>query len=154
MINLGGLKVGSPVFDDGDMLSDKYGYTFENVNPPLSFSGVPEDAESLVVVVDDPDAMKPAGKIWDHWVVWNIEPDVGQIEEGKVPPGAVEGRNDFGERGYGGPNPPDGIHKYRFKVYALDKRLDISESSTKKDVEEAMKGHVLDDDQIIGSFGP
>mgnify|MGYP006305944211 CR=1 FL=1 len=138
------LKLKSPVFSDGDPIPEKYGLTQENINPPLEFEGGPEDAESLVLLMDDPDAMKPAGKVWDHWTVWHINPKTPEISEGSAPPEAMQGMTDFGETGYGGPNPPDGVHTYRFRLFALDTVLDLSERATKDDVEAEMEGHVLE----------
>ncbi|WP_136687712.1 YbhB/YbcL family Raf kinase inhibitor-like protein [Halorhabdus amylolytica] len=143
----------SPAFDDGAPIPEEYGYTERNVNPPLSLAGVPDDTESLAVVMDDPDALEPAGKIWDHWVVWNVPPDVTTIpEEYDVADG--EGRNDFGERGYGGPNPPDGRHTYRFVAYALDTTLSLQPGATKDDLESAIEGHVLAEDMLEGTYVP
>jgi len=144
------MKLASPAFEDGENIPEKYGYTRENVNPPLEISGVLSKAKSLVLLMDDPDAVEPAGKIWDHWVVWNIPPSKEKVEEGENP--GVKGMTDFRERGYGGPNPPDREHTYRFKLYALDTELDLSEEATKEDVQEAMEGHVLEDAKLEGRF--
>lgn len=135
-------------------MPEKYGYTRENVNPPLQFEDVPSGTESLVLLMDDPDAREPAGKIWDHWTVWNIPADTRQIDEGETPAGAEEGMTDFRDTGYGGPNPPDGEHTYRFRAYALDTSLDLSEEATKEDVLEKMEGHVLEEAQLEGRFSP
>lgn len=148
------LKLVSPKFSDGEKISRKYGYTNKNINPPLEISGVPDKTESLALVMDDPDAMEPAGKIWDHWVIWNISPEIEIIEEDDVPRGAVEGKNDYKKLGYGGPNPPDKEHTYIFKLYALDTKLDLKEGSTKDDLEDAMKGHELDKTKLIGTYAP
>ncbi|MFB6291783.1 MAG: YbhB/YbcL family Raf kinase inhibitor-like protein [Candidatus Nanohaloarchaea archaeon] len=148
------MKLTSPAFDDGGMMPEKYGYTRQNVNPPLRFKEVPEETASLVLLVDDPDAVEPAGKVWDHWTVWNIPAGTAEVEEGSTPPGAVEGMTDFGEPGYGGPNPPDGEHTYRFRLYALDTRLDLPANATKEDVQDAMEGHVLDTAELEGTFAP
>jgi len=144
----------SSKFSDGEAIPEKYGYKRENVNPPLKIKGVPDSAGSLALVMDDPDAMKPAGKVWDHWVVWNIDPDTTIIKEGQAPKGATEGKNDYGENVYGGPNPPDGEHTYNFKLYALDTTLDIPSGSTKKDLEKAMMGHIIDKTKLTGTFKP
>lgn len=148
------MKLSSPAFSDGESIPEKYGYTEKNVNPPLKIEDVPEEAESLVLLMDDPDAIEPAGKIWDHWIVWNIDPDTTEISKGSVPSGAVEGKTDFGEVGYGGPNPPDKEHTYRFRLFALDSELDLSKSSMKDDVEEAMEGKVLAEAKLTGTFAP
>jgi Raf kinase inhibitor-like YbhB/YbcL family protein len=150
------LQLSSSAFEDGGPIPEKYGYDAENVNPPLSVSGVPEDAASLALVVDDPDAMEPAGKVWDHWTVWNIPPEVEQIPEDWNPEaeGASEGTNDFDERGYGGPAPPDREHTYQFKVYALDTRLDLGASSGREEVEAAIEGNELDSAVLAGTYAP
>ncbi|MFB6357108.1 MAG: YbhB/YbcL family Raf kinase inhibitor-like protein [bacterium] len=151
---MGTLTLTSTKFSDGETIPDQYGYTTSNINPPLTVDGVPGEAESLVLIMDDPDALEPAGKIWDHWVVWDIDPSIGTIPEDWNASAAVEGENDYGEPGYGGPNPPDGEHTYYFKLYALDTTLDLSEGSTKDEVESAMEGHVLDKTELTGTFTP
>ncbi len=148
------LKLTSPEFDNGGEIPRKYGYKFENVNPPLEIQGIPDDTESLVLIIDDPDAKEPAGKIWDHWVMWNIEPNTTYIDVNADPPGAVEGKNDYGKSGYGGPNPPDKRHTYRFMLFALDTTLDLRSWASKRDVQKAMKGHVLDKVMLKGTYAP
>jgi hypothetical protein len=148
------MRLSSPAFEDGGPIPDRYGYTASNVNPPLTVEGVPEAAVSLALIVDDPDAMEPAGKVWDHWVVWNVPPDVEEIPEGWSVAGATEGRNDYGESGYGGPNPPDREHTYRFRLYALDEPLSLSASATKADLRAAMEGHVLAEAELTGTYAP
>lgn len=144
----------SPSFRDGEPIPREYGYEERNVNPPLIVENVPEEAESLALIVDDPDAREPAGKIWDHWLVWNIDPDIGEIREAWDPGDAVEGQNDFGETGYGGPNPPDREHTYEFTVYALNTTLDLSSSATKDELTEAMEGRVLAESRLTGTYAP
>ncbi|PSP31218.1 YbhB/YbcL family Raf kinase inhibitor-like protein [Halobacteriales archaeon QH_10_67_22] len=148
------LELSSPAFDDGQRIPEKYGYTVDNVNPPLSITGVPESAESLVLVVDDPDAREPAGKIWDHWVLCNVSPDVGEIPEDwdASAHGATEGQNDFGETGWGGPNPPDREHTYRFLLYALDTTLDLESTATKDDLYDAAEGYVVGKAHLEGTY--
>lgn len=148
------IKLTSPKFSDGEKIPRKYGYANENINLPLKIYGVPDQTESLALVMDDPDAMEPAGKIWDHWVIWNISPDIEIIEEDDVPQGSVEGKNDYKKLGYGGPNPPDKEHTYIFKLYALDTKLDLKRGSTKDDLEGAMKGHVIDKTKLTGTYAP
>lgn len=150
------LELSSPAFEDGERIPERYGYTEENVNPPLSIEGVPEEAESLALIVDDPDAREPAGKVWDHWLVWNIDPATEEIPEDWDPEadGATEGENDYGERGYGGPNPPDREHTYRFRLYALDARFKQETSMDKADLEDAMTEHVLGDGLLRGTYAP
>ena len=144
----------SSAFHEGEAIPKKYSYKDENVNPPLDISGIPEDAGSLVLIMDDPDAVKPAGKVWDHWLVWNIDPGIDSIDEDSVPEGSVEGRTDYGENGYGGPNPPDGMHKYRFRLFALDNKLDLEGSANKDELEKAMEGHILEKTILHGTYAP
>jgi len=148
------MKLSSPAFTDGEPIPDRHGYTAANANPPLEWEDVPDNAVSLALVVDDPDAVEPAGKIWDHWVVWNIDPGREGIPVGWDAEDAVEGQNDFGERGYGGPNPPDGPHSYDFRLYALEERLTLSAGAKKEQLEETMSGHVLDRAELAGNFAP
>jgi Raf kinase inhibitor-like YbhB/YbcL family protein len=140
------LTITSSVFKNKGVIPAKYTCDGEDVNPPLSFEGVPEGTESLVLIVDDPDA--PMGT-WDHWVVWNIPP-VEKMEENSIP--GTEGLNDFGKHSYGGPCPPSGTHRYFFKVYALDTKLDLPSNSRKRNVEKAMEGHILAKGEIIGLY--
>ena len=148
------LHLTSPAFTSGDPIPEQYGYSARNVNPPLSVDGVPDDAETLALVVDDPDAIEPAGKVWDHWVVWNIGPETTEIPEDWSPTEATQGQNSYGEAGYGGPNPPDREHTYRFKLYALDTALALNAGMTKADLEQAMDGHVLDETVLEGTYTP
>lgn len=148
------LRLRSPTFDDGDPIPDRYGYTAENVNPPLEIEGVPEGTQTLALVMDDPDAVEPAGKVWDHWVVWNVDPGTSRIPEDWDAPGAIEGRNDYGERGYGGPNPPDREHTYRFTLYALDAELELEAGASAAELEAAMEGSVVAETRLDGTFTP
>jgi Raf kinase inhibitor-like YbhB/YbcL family protein len=144
----------SSAFNDGEPIPEPYGYTEDNINPPLSIGGIPDETESLALIMDDPDAMEPAGKIWDHWVVWNIDPSTNEIPEDWTVTSATEGENDYEEPGYGGPNPPDREHTYYFKLYALDTSLDLDAGSKKEDLESAMKGHILDEAELTGTYTP
>lgn len=148
------MELSSPAFDDGEPIPDRYGYTAENVNPPLHIANVPDDAESLALVMDDPDAVQPAGKIWDHWTVWNVDPERREIPEDWDAEDAVEGENDFGDPGYGGPNPPDKPHTYEFKLYALDDEIPLGSGESKDELEEAIEGHVLAQAELTGTFAP
>jgi len=152
----GELTLTSPAFDDGGRIPEQYGRDGADVNPPLSIEGVPADAASLALVVDDPDARDPAGKVWVHWLVWNIDPEHEGIPErwDAAAGDAAEGTNDFGEVGYGGPSPPDGEHTYRFKLYALDEELGVTQGATKGELGAAMDGSVLARTQVTGTFAP
>ncbi len=140
------LRITSSAFVHKGLIPAKYTCDSDDVNPPLKIDGIPERAQSLVLIVDDPDA--PMGT-WDHWVVWNIPP-ARNIEENSVP--GTEGLNDFGKHSYGGPCPPSGTHRYFFKIYALDTKLSLNPNSRKKDVERAMEGHILAKGEILGLY--
>jgi len=140
------LSVTSSSFGSSQLIPRKYTCDGEDVNPPLTVGGVPDGTKSLVLVIDDPDA--PMGT-WVHWVVWNIPP-ADRIEENTVP--GVEGLNDFGKHSYGGPCPPSGTHRYFFKLYSLDTKLSLPSNSRKKDVENAIKGHVLAKGELVGLY--
>ena len=140
------LKVTSPAFEENGDIPSKYTCDGEDVNPPLQIEGTPQNAKSVVVIIDDPDATMG---IWVHWVVWNI-PLIDVIEENSTP--GVEGINDFQKHTYGGPCPPSGVHRYFFKAYALDTMLDLAASSGKKDVEKAMEGHILVKGELVGRY--
>ncbi|QLD88083.1 YbhB/YbcL family Raf kinase inhibitor-like protein [Natronomonas salina] len=148
------LSLSSSAFEDGGPIPDEYGYEERNVNPPLEIEGVPPTAESLALIVDDPDAVDPAGKVWDHWVVWNVDTDHQQIPEDWDADDAVEGRNDYGEQGYGGPNPPDGEHTYRFELYALDRTLDVDEETNAETLRDTMDDFVLAEATLEGTYAP
>ncbi len=145
---MGDLKLTSPAFEDNGMIPAKYTCDGNDINPELLIEGIPAEAKSLVLIVDDPDA--PVGT-WDHWIVWNI-PVVSKIGENSVPEGAVQGLNDFKKHDYGGPCPPSGTHRYMFKLYALDTTLDLDSNSKKGDVEKAMEGHILAQTKLVGLY--
>jgi Raf kinase inhibitor-like YbhB/YbcL family protein len=141
------LVVKSPVFENNKPIPKKYSCDGEEVNPPLTVECIPDAAKTLALIVDDPDA--PRG-IFDHWVVWNISP-TGKIEEKMVP--GTEGLNGAGQQGYVGMCPPSGTHRYFFKVYALDVKLDLQAKATKKkDLEKAMQGHILAKGELVGLY--
>ena len=148
------MQIESNSFPNGGKIPQKYGYKKENINPNLIIKDVPTNAKSLVLIMDDPDAMGAVGKIWVHWVVWNIDPSTNEIQENSIPSNSVQGKTDFGEIAYGGPAPPDKEHTYIFKLYALDGRLNLDEGSTKVQVEEAMKNHVITQTRLEGKFAP
>lgn len=147
----GGLSLTSPAFDDGDPIPRQYGYEVENVNPPLRIAGVPDDAASLALVIDDPDA---PGGTWVHWLAWNVAPDRTEIPEDWTPSSAVEGANSWEEVGYGGPNPPDTRHTYRFEVYALTTTLDLERGADRDELDAALRGNVLANDLLTGTYAP
>jgi Raf kinase inhibitor-like YbhB/YbcL family protein len=152
------LTLKSSAFDNGGEIPSKYTCEGEDVSPPLVWTGVPETARSLVLIIDDPDAPDPKAPkmIWVHWVLYNIPPDVSGLPEGIVPaklqPGMVEGLNDWKRIGYGGPCPPIGRHRYFHKLYALDTVLEGMNTPTKTKVEAAMKGHVIAQTELMGTY--
>ncbi len=153
MVDMTDLILESTAFKNGEEIPKKYGYKNTNINPPLTIKGIPKDAKSLVLIMDDPDAMGAVGKVWVHWVLWNIAP-TAEIKENSIPVGAIEGKTDFGEVGYGGPAPPDKEHTYIFKLYALDTNLNLKEGTPKKDVENSMKDHILAETKLAGRYSP
>jgi Raf kinase inhibitor-like YbhB/YbcL family protein len=147
---MGNLKLTSSAFSDGGEIPREYGYKNGNKVPSLTVSGIPEGTESLALIMDDPDAMKAVGKVWVHWVAWNMAPTNTELENLDK----VEGMTDFGEVGYGGPAPPDKRHTYVFKLYALDTKLDLPDKSIKTDVEKAMEGHIIEQTVLTGTYAP
>ena len=141
------LSVTSPAFENNKPIPVKYTCDGANINPPLTIEDVPEETKALVLIVDDPDA--PMGT-FNHWVVWNIPPTTRKIEENTVP--GTEGISTSRKHAYGGPCPPYGTHRYFFKVYALDTQLDLKSNSSKRDVEKAMKGHILAEGELMGLY--
>lgn len=141
------LMVKSPVFENQKLIPKKFSCDGEEVNPPLVVDAIPKETKSLALIVDDPDA--PSGT-YDHWIIWNIEL-TGKIGENTVP--GVEGVNSSGSHSYIGMCPPYGTHRYFFKVYALDIKLDLKPQMTKKkDLEKAMQGHILAKGELIGLY--
>ena len=142
------MKVTSSAFQQGANIPSKFSCDGPNTSPPLQISDVPTEAKSLVLIVDDPDA--PSG-LFTHWVVWNISPQATTIAEGSTPKG-VQGTNDFGKSGYGGPCPPSGTHRYYFKVFALDRELDLPVGAKRSQLDAAMKGHVIAQGELMGRY--
>ncbi len=143
------MKIYSPAFEANGMLPSNYTCDGINVNPPLSFEGIPTDAQSLAITVTDPDA--PSGD-FTHWLIWNIDPNTKQITENAAMMESTQGLNDFGKPGYGGACPPSGRHRYIFKLYALDKMLDLPDSSKKADLLSAIEGHILEEADIVANY--
>lgn len=144
-----GMKITSPAFEHNHLIPDKYTCRGEEVSVPLRFSGVPEKTQSLALIMDDPDA---PGGTWIHWLLWNIDPRVTEIKEGLAPAGSVQGLNSSGEAAYQGPCPPSGRHRYFFKLYALDTRLDLPAGARRAQLEEALSGHVVAQAELIGLY--
>lgn len=140
------MKISSPAFQHNEKIPRKYTCDGENINPPLNFDDFPEDTKQLALIVDDPDA---PGRIWVHWVVYKM-PVILHVDENSVP--ATQGINDFGSKSYGGPCPPSGQHRYYFKLYALDTKMDLDEGIDKEELLNAMKGHILEVAELIGLY--
>ncbi len=147
------MKIISDAFKNNEMIPAKYTCNGENINPPLEFVDVPEEAVSLILIMDDPDVpvQLREDRMWDHWIKFNIPPTVQKIEEGSEPVG-VAGIGTSGNLKYHGPCPPDTKHRYFFKLYALDTKLDLPEGVTKKEVEQAMANHIIAQAQLIGLY--
>ncbi len=144
----------SPAFANGSQIPKKYGYKHGNSSPPLHLNNIPDGCKSLALIMDDPDAMGAVGKIWTHWLIWNISPETSAILESKVPEHAIQGITDFGKIGYGGPAPPDRQHTYVFKLYALDSVLNLSEGADKGQLERAINDHIISSSKLTGTFAP
>ncbi len=143
------MKISSTAFENNSLIPSKYTCEGQEINPPLEFKDVPEDTKSLVLIVDDPDAPM---KTWIHWTIWNIDAKTTQILQNSCPKGAVEGITSFGRTGYGGPCPPSGTHRYFFKLFALDKMLDLSPNSHARDIESTIEGHIIRKAELIGLY--
>ena len=150
----GTLHVRSAVFDGGGMIPTRYTCDGVDVSPSLAWEGVPLGTKSLALICDDPDA--PRGT-WVHWVLFNLPADTAALPE-SVPArrnldnGARQGKNDFGKWGYGGPCPPNGTHRYHFKIYALDRMLNLDADTKKAQLVKAMKGHILAEGELVGRY--
>lgn len=151
-VNAFALDIASEVFKQKDYIPDRYTCDSNDFSPPVSWSDIPSNAKKLVLICDDPDA---PFNIWTHWVLFNISPEVKGLKENISGEelkslGIIQGRNDFGSLGYRGPCPPQGgAHRYFFKLYALDAELSLEEGATKKEVEAAMKGHIIAEAKLV-----
>ena len=151
---MGNLKLTSSAFSDGGEIPRECGYKHGNEEPPLSSSGIPEGTKSLALIMDDPDAMEPAGKVWVHWVVWDILNADGPLITKRI---CKSGTTDFGKVGYGGPAPPDKRHTYVFKLYALDSLplvTGFGKDTEKTHLEKAMEDHIIEQTQLTGTYAP
>jgi len=148
------LKLTSSAFKEGEAIPRGYTCNGANVSPPLEWTGMPKTAKTIAIIADDPDA--PAGT-WVHWVVYNLPAEgLGLIENTPqtetLNGGGLQGKNDFGKIGYGGPCPPSGTHRYFFKFYVLDSELPLKSGATKAEVEKAMEGHIAGQAQLMGTY--
>jgi Raf kinase inhibitor-like YbhB/YbcL family protein len=152
------LKITSSAFQPNGPIPSLYTCEGKDISPPLAWSGAPANTKSFALIVDDPDAPDPAKpqRVYVHWVVCNLPPTATTLPENAsrkgMPKGAMQGKNDWGKTEYGGPCPPIGRHRYFFKLYALDSELTGLSSPTKADLERAMKGHVVDSVEFIGTY--
>ncbi len=152
------LTITSSVFQHNGSIPLQYTCDGDDASPPLAWSDVPEEARSLVLIVDDPDAPDPAAPkmTWVHWILYNLPPDSTGLSEAvasdNLPSGTLEGFNDWKRTGYGGPCPPIGRHRYFHKLYALDKILPALRKPTKIQLEQAMRGHILEHAELIGTY--
>lgn len=149
------LQIHSRAFEPRSTIPKRHTKDGEDASPPLTWEGAPAQTRTLALIVDDPDA--PSGT-FVHWVVYNIPSAESGLHEGiqhrgDKTEGTLQGRNDFGELGYGGPYPPPGpAHRYHFKLYALDSKLELNPGASKSEVEEAMRGHILDQAELVGLY--
>ncbi len=150
-LNMNNLTLKTSAFESGGTIPAKYTCDGEDINPPLEILNVSENTQSLAIVMDDPDAQEVAGKVWDHWLVWNIPVSTQEILEGKEPQG-IHGTGTSNNKEYKGPCPPDKTHTYRFKLYALDQELNLQEGASKKELENAMKGHIIEQAELLGKY--
>ncbi len=144
----------SSAFTDNGMIPSKYTCDGRDISPPVAWKDVPDGTRSLALICDDPDA--PTG-VWVHWVVYNVPPHVGKLDENvktdkEFSNGMRQGNNSWPRIGYGGPCPPGGTHRYYFKLYALDAVLDLKPGATKAELLQAMKGHILAEAQLMGKY--
>ena len=152
------LSLKSKAFTHNGEIPATYTCQGSDVSPPLEWSGVPDEAVSLVLIVDDPDAPDPkAPKMtWVHWVLYNIPTSASglpeKVKSAELPEGTEEGLNDWGRTGYGGPCPPIGRHRYFHKLYALDKAIEGLQQPTKADIEAAMQGHIIAQVELVGTY--
>lgn len=144
----GTMKVSSPAFEEGGAIPSEYTCDGADVSPSLTFRNISKNAKSLALIMDDPDA--PMGT-WVHWLVWNIPPNSTGFSKGENITYLL-GTNDFGTLNYGGPCPPSGTHRYFFKLYALDTMLELKKGANKRQLEEAMSGHIIEEAQLMGTY--
>ena len=142
------MKITSSAFQQGANIPPKFSCDGPNTSPPLQIADIPTEAKSVVLIVDDPDA---PGGLFTHWAVWNISPQTRTIAEGSTPKG-VQGTNDFGKSGYGGPCPSSGTHRYYFRIFALDRELDLPVGAKRSQLDAAMKSHVIAKGELMARY--
>jgi hypothetical protein len=147
------MKIESFAFKNNEMIPRKYTCDGENMNPPFLFKDVPPDTKTLALIMEDPDVPRSirSDGMWDHWIMWNIPPETATIAEG-VPPAGIFGTNTSGTRKYTPPCPPNGTHRYFFKLFALDTELALPEEAGKAELLSGMEGHILDEADLVGMY--
>lgn len=143
------MRISSPAFEPNQMIPAVYTCVGQNINPPLEISDVPQNAESLTLIMDDPDA--PAGT-FTHWMIWNIPPNTQNIDSANISPQAIQGVNDSEKAGYTGPCPPNGTHRYFFKLYALNRKLDLTPNVTKQELEREINNSMIVKAELVGLY--
>lgn len=148
------IKMKSAVFDEGEPIPTRYTCDGVDISPPLEWDVLPENTESIALICEDPDA---PGGLWTHWIIFNLPPGTRNLKEHVMERevldnGAMQGLNDFGRIGYGGPCPPGGTHRYYYKMYAMDIKLDLPPQTRRNELLEAIDGHILDQGQIMGVY--
>lgn len=147
------MELTSPIFKQGEKIPKKYTCDGDNINPPLEIRNVPDGAGSLALIMEDPDVPQNLRKdgMWDHWVVFNMPPNLKSIKEHEEPDG-LRGVGTDGFPGYSGPCPPDREHRYFFKLFALDEKLNLPPNCAKNDVLDAMEGHIIERTELMGRY--
>lgn len=148
------MKLESTAFTANGMIPSQYTCDGQDISPPLRWDIPPTGTQSLALIVDDPDA---PGQTFVHWVLYDLPPEIHQLPQAvtaqdTLPGGGTQGKNDFGKLGYGGPCPPSGIHRYFFKIYAIDRELGLKSGATKAQLEAAISGHILATAELIGRY--
>ena len=145
------MKLTSLAFQNGGHIPGRYTCDGKNISPPLEWSKIPSQTGSLVLIMDDPDA--PRGT-WDHWIIFNLPPNLTSLPEGtkNFPSGTKFGKNSWGKTEYGGPCPPDKQHRYFFKLYALNTNLDLPNGTTKEQIQQTMRGKIVEKTELIGLY--
>lgn len=145
------MKLTSTAFEHEGKIPRNYTCEGTNVNPPLSIHDIPPGTKSLALIMDDPDAIRPANKVWDHWIIFNMPPTTTEINEGEQPQG-IPGKGTSDNLRYQGPCPPDAEHRYYFKLYALNALLELPPGATKQQVEQAMEKNILAQATLMGRY--
>ena len=149
------MRISSPAFEPNQMIPEVYTCEGQNTNPPLEISDVPQNAESLTLIMDDPDAATDPdgpGKTFTHWMIWNIPPNTRNIDAENITSQAIQGINDSEKVGYTGPCPPNGTHRYFFKLYALNRKLDLTPNVTNQELEREINNSMIVKAELVGLY--